>query len=92
MVLGHYLHPLVRPFYHADSVAPEIILQAEFGDLLGAVKAIEVDMVEGEPAVIFSHDDKGGTKCEFFYLEPACDALDETGLTRSEFTNQQKDI
>ena len=54
------LHGLVRPLYGADPFDIDELIDAEVTDLRYRVQSIQIEVMEGETALITSRQDEGG--------------------------------
>ena len=81
------------PFDHADTIAKEIIVEADLEGVESGIEAIEVEMVEGEATVvIFVNQAEGRTGDRVRGGEARCEAFDEVSFSCAEIAGEGDDI
>lgn len=81
----------VGPFDHDHCVSVEHLLEAQVGKFRG-LEAIEVEVVEGEPAWVAMVEGEGGAGGRPRGAEAFGEALDEGGLARTEVALEADEV
>jgi len=82
----------VRPFDDRHAVAAEKLLEAEIEQLGQALRAIGIDVVDGQAAAVFVDEHEGGAHRTPSDAEPARESLREARLARAQVAGQRDHV
>ncbi len=83
---------LVGPFDDTDSIAIGVLVEAKVLSLTEVIDSVEVDVVEGQSALVFRDQDEGGAADISIDAEATGDPLGEAGLAGAQLSNEEEKI